>query len=513
MAYPGMENCLLREKESCITDMFSNDSKEKVQKTDNKYSYLAKNTILLTLSHFGSSFLSFFLVPLYTDVLTTSEYGIADAVKTSVTLLIYICTLNIGSAVLRFSIDNKETSHYVLRYSMRILLYGSIVVSCGLCIIYYTGFIKVDYYVLFFVLGLFVANAIESILYQYLRGIDKVQIMAIAGFISTLMRLGLVLLTLLVFKWGLFGYLLSMMLGSLSAVGYSLINCRNKLKATLDMNELKKLHKEMVRFSIPVAIGQLGWWVNNSIDRYVVIGLKGAALNGIYAMSYKIPMIMAIMCNIFSQAWGISAIKEFDKSDSDGFYGKIYTSYNAGLCIVCSLLILANVPISRIMFHKEFFAAWEYSSILILGTAFSGLASFFSGIFNAAKKNSVIACSTTVSAIVNISLNLLLIPSFGALGAAIATCLSFYICFIICFINARNIIRFKVHLYRDLMVYALLIGQIVCEHIMSHLYVVQVLIVGIIVLLYYSQIVQIVQIVMQRIQHLIQQHKENSKGD
>lgn len=55
-----------------------------------KYSYLAQNTLLLTLSSFGSKFLAFFLVPLYTNVLTTSDYGIADIVTTSVTLLIYV---------------------------------------------------------------------------------------------------------------------------------------------------------------------------------------------------------------------------------------------------------------------------------------------------------------------------------------------------------------------------------------------------------------------------------------
>ena len=67
-----------------------------------KYKYLMQNTILLTISQFGSKFLAFILVPLYTSVLSTEDYGIADIVTTSVTLIIYICTFYIGSAVLRF---------------------------------------------------------------------------------------------------------------------------------------------------------------------------------------------------------------------------------------------------------------------------------------------------------------------------------------------------------------------------------------------------------------------------
>ena len=53
---------------------------EKENFNKSKYSYLIQNTALLTLSSFGSKFLSFFLVPLYTNVLSTAEYGIADII-------------------------------------------------------------------------------------------------------------------------------------------------------------------------------------------------------------------------------------------------------------------------------------------------------------------------------------------------------------------------------------------------------------------------------------------------
>lgn len=45
---------------------------------DQKYKYLGKNTIIFAISSFGTKVLSFLLVPLYTAVLTTAEYGIAD---------------------------------------------------------------------------------------------------------------------------------------------------------------------------------------------------------------------------------------------------------------------------------------------------------------------------------------------------------------------------------------------------------------------------------------------------
>ena len=59
------------------------------------YKYLLKNVGLLALSNFGSKILVFLLVPLYTRMLTTEEYGTFDLYVSTITLLIPILSLNI----------------------------------------------------------------------------------------------------------------------------------------------------------------------------------------------------------------------------------------------------------------------------------------------------------------------------------------------------------------------------------------------------------------------------------
>ena len=73
----------------------------------NRYTYLLKNIGLLTLSNFATKLLSFFLVPLYTNILTTTEYGTYDLFNTTIGVLIPILTLNIQEAVMRFLLDSK----------------------------------------------------------------------------------------------------------------------------------------------------------------------------------------------------------------------------------------------------------------------------------------------------------------------------------------------------------------------------------------------------------------------
>ena len=74
-----------------------------------KYNYLLKNIGLLTLSSFASKILSFLLVPLYTSILTTKQYGIYDMFNTTVMLLLPLITIDIVDAVLRFGLDRSKS--------------------------------------------------------------------------------------------------------------------------------------------------------------------------------------------------------------------------------------------------------------------------------------------------------------------------------------------------------------------------------------------------------------------
>ena len=82
------------------------------------YKYLAKNIGVLALSNFATKLLSFFLVPLYTSILTTEEYGTYDLFATTVYLLVPILTLNIQDATIRFSLDKNYEKKDIISISL-----------------------------------------------------------------------------------------------------------------------------------------------------------------------------------------------------------------------------------------------------------------------------------------------------------------------------------------------------------------------------------------------------------
>lgn len=140
----------------------------------------------------------------------------------------------------------------------------------------------------------------------------------------------------------------------------------------------------MILYSFPLVTNSIAWWLNNASDRYILTFFCGTSINGIYAVSYKIPTILSTFQSVFYNAWSISAITEFDKEDRDGFIGNIYTMYSAISIIGCSILLIFNIFIAKILYSK-LFEAWHYVPPLLIGTVFNGLALFEGCIFTAVK--------------------------------------------------------------------------------------------------------------------------------
>ena len=81
------------------------------------------------------------------------------------------------------------------------------------------------------------------------------------------------------------------------------------------------MKKEMVAYSVPMGLGNIGWWINNVSDRYIVTWICGLAANGVYSVAYKIPSLLSMFQQIFNQAsmnmWGLTP--DFLDVLEDGF--------------------------------------------------------------------------------------------------------------------------------------------------------------------------------------------------
>lgn len=465
---------------------------------DKRYTYLAKNTVLFSISSFGSKILVFLLVPLYTNVLSTSEYGIADIITTSIMLMGYLFTLNIGDAVLRFAIDNKEPEK-LIAYGVRILLKGTILVGIILRIIDRVNLIPWPSYCFVYMALYYFGLQLSSLLSNYLRAIDQIKYVALSGIITTALTVISNIVFLLLFKLQLYGYLLSMVIGVLGTSLFQLVILRIPLSHYLLAKCDKQMKKEMLLYSVPLIFNGVAWWINSSLDKYFITFFIGTAAAGVYAVAYKIPTMLTMIQTIFNQAWNLSAIREYEQNGENDFFSKTYSFYNAVLVLACSILLIFNIPIARILFAKDFFEAWRYAPFLIISTLFSTMSGFVGSVFSAAKNSKAYAVSTVIAAILNTILNAYLIPAYGITGAALATALSFFFIWLIRLIYSRKYIIWKVNLKKDALAYLFLVVQAGCAIVSERLFTIQCGIFVVLLAIYYTQIASFARILFKKV--------------
>ncbi len=422
------------------------------------YKYLVKNIGLLSISQLGTKTIGFFLIPLYTNILTTEEYGIYDLYSTTISLLIPILTLNIMQSIMRFSLDKESDKQNIFSSGLDVFLKGMLVfIGIVLLNLQFNLFPIINQYLLIFIL-FYVTSAIQQMLVYFARGIDDVASVSVGGLIDSIVMLSLNVLFLVPLHMGLNGYFYSSIIGL--AVCDLYIFMKTKAWRYIQFKECDpKLRKEMIAYATPLILNAIAWWVNNASDRYVIIALCGVAANGIYSVAYKIPNILSMFQNIFNQAWTLSAVKDYDYNDSNGFFTRMYNTYNSMMVLMCSALIVGDRIIAKLLYARDFYEAWKYAPFLLIAIVFGALSGYIGGIFSAVKDSKVYAQSTIVGAVINIVLNYALVYLFGPIGAAIATAVSFIVVWVIRYIRLKKYIRIRVPLLRDILTYIILFIQ------------------------------------------------------
>lgn len=413
----------------------------------NRYKKLFTDTGLFAISNFGSKILTFLLVPLYTSVLTTEEYGAADILTTTVNLLYPILTLSIFDATLRFALDKKYDKRAVFSTSIILTAIASVVLLLGTPIIKGTDSIWGHYW--WYFVGIFITTSLQMCLSNYIKGCDKTKIFAIQGILYTIVFLLLNILFLLYIKIGLPGYLLSMIIACAASCIYMLFasKChRDLIPFTFD----KTVGKEMLAYSVPMIPTSIAWWINASADKYMILGFIGVSANGLYGVAHKIPTIFSTFSNLFSQAWRISAISTYDEADKQAYYTRVYRMYSLICVYGCIALTFASQLIAKLLFKADYYQAWVLVPPLVIAALFEAYAGFLASIYAAAKKTKFLSVSTCVGAVINIILNFALIKAIGTIGAPIATMLSFVVVWLMRLIVMKSFIPIKVEISRSI---------------------------------------------------------------
>lgn len=422
---------------------------------DTKNRKLMKNSALLVIGNFASKVMVFLLVPFYTSVLSTAEYGISDLITTTVNLLYPVFTLMISTAVLRFCLDGQEKEANVLLDGLIIEVVGFLLLLPIMLL--FTHFSQsLRPYGLYLIIYYFVYS-LNALLLQYTKGNDRVFPYALAGVNNTIGMVASNLVLLLFFRRGVYGYLIALIIGLLCSIATLLVADHKQYKKIFQSEFDFSLMKDMLRYAVPMIGNNLSWWINNSSDRYIMaIFCTGAEL-GIYSVSYKIPSLISVFTTIFISAWEISSVDAFGTEENRRYFSKIYNLYAFFNVCMASVIMMVVRIVAGIAFQKDFFGAWQFALFLLIGQVFQTQGAFLGTVFMAAKQSSTIMQTTLIGAAINTALNFALIPRYGAQGAAIATMCGYFIVWLIRLKKSREIMILDINLRRDGLAYVMLL--------------------------------------------------------
>lgn len=388
----------------------------------NRYKKLFSNTVILSVGTLGSKLLVFLLMPLYTAWMTTAQYGAAEVITSIANFLIPVACVGVSTGIFRFA-AGKDADHKEVFSSSVILLFAGL----GIFLLLSPLLLLIDYCrpYLWLIVGYVFFADIQAVCAQYLRAIDRTTLFAGQGIFNTVVTILFNILFLSCLHWGVYGYILSVILGNVLTTGFLLL--RAKLWREFSFSSVRKETVwELLRFSLPMIPTTVCWLITDLSDRSMVTAFCGEDINGIYSAAYKIPTIVNLTAGIFLQAWQFSAVAESeDRETCSRFYERVFSGFLSLVMIGSALLILLSRFLSALLLRNAFFEAWRYMPTLLCAAAVEALVSFLASVYLVQKKTMHSFLTALVGAGGNIVLNLLLIPRMGALGAAVATLASY----------------------------------------------------------------------------------------
>lgn len=389
-----------------------------------RYRKLAKNTLIFALGTLGSRSIAFFMLPLYTRLLTQRDYGILDIFQTTVSLLVPVLSLEIVEAVFRFSMDEaKEGAKRVISTALP-FAFLLLLASFGL-IPLFTRFEIFRMYLLYFYAIWFLTVLLGEIK-QYVRALGQVKIFALSDILYVLAFAGFNVIFMVLFHMELRGYLLSYVLAQV--VSFFFVASAGRVFSRLSLRSFdQKLLRDMLSYSLPLIPNALMWWVMNVSDRYLILHFLGLEANGLYAVACRFPMLLSVVTGVFFPAWQMSAVEEFNAKDRNQYYAEIFALYSSALFILTGVVLLFLPEITRLFVATNFHEAWKYVPFLLFGTIFHAFASFLGTVYLASKNTIGALFTTTLGGLTNFVLNLIFIPFWGIQGAAFTTMVGFLV--------------------------------------------------------------------------------------
>lgn len=388
-------------------------------KESNRGKDLLKNTGIIGFGTMCTKALTFLLLPLYTALLSTSDYGTFDLVTTIGTLLVPIVHLQLSQAIFRFAAEARGDED-----NMASILTAVYIES---------GVLALIYAVAFFVAAPFITLPYKWVLLPYVlvnvalqlalytaRGIGDNVTYALGSFVSASLTVVLNVVLLVGFSMGVDGMMLSCCLGPLFGTGViSLRTCPWRYFRPSLWSVTRA--RDLTRYALPLMPNEISWWALQSADRVIVATVLGTAANGLISVANKFSTIYSTVFSVFNASWTEQVILHYRDEDGRDFIRQT-VDVTVRFFSALFLLILAVMPfLWPLMVNVKFSDAYglvPFYMVAVYANLFTGLVSPIYLVNNESRK---VMEATIVSAVASVVSLVILMGPLGVYAAPVST--------------------------------------------------------------------------------------------
>ena len=408
----------------------------------NKYTRLFSNTAIFTVGKFVSKLIVIFMLPFYTAYLSSAEYSTADLITNLCNLIIPLAGLGVSEGIFRGAADKGEDKQAFFTNGIIIMLIGS-----GIFLALSPVITLFDYFTpyIMLIITYVLASNVHSVCSQYVCAIGRTKLFAGQGILNTALTVILNIIFLVGFDMGIEGYVLSIILADGLTTVFLFFVAR-LYRAFIPKKISGALMRDMLKFCLPLVPSTVFWWITSVSDRYIVSYVCSDAENGLYAAAYKIPTLLTYVVTIFNDAWKLSAVSEGESmEEKTSFFTKTFKYYIAIMFMGGGVLAVSAQLSSKILFAQSYESAWIFIPVLSAATVFTALNTFMGSAYFTVKKTGMSLWTSLVGAVLNIILNIIMIPYWGAMGASVATFISYFVVFVIRAVTMKKFIPFNLY--------------------------------------------------------------------
>ncbi|HWG55773.1 MAG TPA: oligosaccharide flippase family protein [Gaiellaceae bacterium] len=392
---------------------------------------LGRHSAVYGLGGIVSRVLAVFLLPLYTRYLDRDDFGAVGLVIALSAVLVTILRLGISSAFFRFYFDSQEPAQrrLVVRTSFWFtmgmatagLVAGVVLAAplAGLLGLDDPNLVRAGF------VGIWAQMNYEQ-LTSLFRAEERSTAFVLASLANVAVTIAATVLLVVVWEQGALGVIIGNFVGTLLV--YLALLAVHREQLGLEFS--RPLLREMNRFGIPLVPAALALIAVNFSDRFFLVHLASLEEVGLYEIGVRIASAMVLLLTAFRMAWPAFAYSIDDDAEAKRTYAFVLTYLVAVASWLALALGLLAPWLVRLLTQPEFYAGERVVAPLAFGgMAYAAYIVMAIGV-GRAKRTQFNWLITGAAALVNVALNLVLIPRYGMMGAAVATVAAYAVMFV-----------------------------------------------------------------------------------